>query len=59
MKHAIIWGGTGQDGSHLADLLLEKDYGVYAVCRRSSIDNTGRLKHLIDEPNFEIIHLVL
>jgi GDPmannose 4,6-dehydratase len=55
MKHAIIWGGTGQDGSHLADLLLEKDYGVYAVCRRSSIDNTGRLKHLIDEPNFEII----
>tara|TARA_R100000995_G_scaffold84201_1_gene62183 strand:- start:599 stop:1663 length:1065 start_codon:yes stop_codon:yes gene_type:complete len=49
---AIIFGVTGQDGSHLADLLLEKDYSVVGVCRRTSTDNTGRIKEILDHPSF-------
>ena len=45
-KKAIITGVTGQDGSHLADLLLDKGYKVVGVVRRSSTDNTSRIKHL-------------
>ena len=45
---AIIFGVTGQDGSHLADLLLEKNYQVIGISRRTSTDNTGRIKHLLD-----------
>ena len=51
---AIIFGITGQDGSHLADLLLEKDYKVVGVCRRASTDNTGRIKHVLNHPNFSV-----
>ena len=40
---AIIFGVTGQDGSHLADLLLEKNYQVIGISRRTSTDNTGRI----------------
>ena len=46
MKKAVIFGVTGQDGSHLADLLLAKGYFVVGVSRRCSVDNTGRIKHL-------------
>ena len=50
MKKALITGITGQDGSYLAELLLEKGYEVHGVIRRSSSFNTGRIEHLyIDE----------
>lgn len=55
MKRAIIFGVTGQDGSHLADLLLQKNYKVVGVSRRSSTDNTDRIKHIIQNENFELI----
>ena len=51
-KKAIIFGVTGQDGSYLAELLLEKDYSVVGVARRSSTDNTERLPHLLGNKNF-------
>ena len=43
---ALITGITGQDGSYLAELLLEKGYEVHGVLRRSSSFNTGRIEHL-------------
>ena len=46
MKVALITGITGQDGSYLAELLLEKGYDVHGVLRRSSSFNTGRIEHL-------------
>jgi len=46
MKTALITGITGQDGSYLAELLLEKDYDVHGVVRRSSTFNRGRIDHL-------------
>ena len=46
MKVALITGITGQDGSYLAELLLEKDYNVWGIIRRSSSINTGRIDHL-------------
>ena len=49
MKKALITGITGQDGSYLAVLLLEKGYEVHGLIRRSSISNTGRIDHLIRE----------
>lgn len=52
---AIIFGITGQDGSHLADLLLEKGYDVVGVARRCSVDNLSRVKHLEDHENFTVI----
>jgi|TARA_B100000085_G_scaffold263882_1_gene270360 GDPmannose 4,6-dehydratase len=55
MKTAIIYGVTGQDGSHLADLLLEKDYKVYGVSRRTSTDNTTRISHLQDNDEFKLL----
>jgi GDPmannose 4,6-dehydratase len=48
MKKALITGVSGQDGSYLAELLLEKDYEVWGVVRRSSSFNTGRIDHLRD-----------
>jgi GDPmannose 4,6-dehydratase len=54
MRKAIIFGITGQDGSHLADLLLEKDYQVVGVSRRTSTDNKLRINHLLDDRNFII-----
>jgi len=53
--NAIIFGITGQDGSHLADLLLEKDYEVLGVSRRCSTDNTQRIKHLNNHERFTLI----
>jgi len=43
MKTALITGVTGQDGSYLAELLIEKGYKVYGLVRRSSSFNTGRI----------------
>ena len=47
MKKALITGITGQDGSYLAELLLEKGYQVHGITRRASISNTARIDHLI------------
>lgn len=47
MKTALITGITGQDGSYLAEFLLEKEYEVHGITRRSSISNTSRIDHLI------------
>ena len=47
MKKALITGITGQDGSYLAEFLLEKGYEVHGVTRRASISNTSRIDHLI------------
>ena len=52
---AIITGITGQDGSHLADLLLEKNYEVIGVTRRCSVDTTERIKHLRDFDKFKLM----
>ena len=49
-KVALITGVTGQDGSYLAELLLEKGYEVHGVIRRSSSFNTGRIDHLYRDP---------
>ncbi len=48
MKKALITGITGQDGSYLAELLLEKGYEVHGITRRASISNTARIDHLIE-----------
>lgn len=50
MKTALITGITGQDGSYLAELLLEKGYTVHGIIRRSSSFNTGRIDHLYNNP---------
>ena len=47
MKTALITGITGQDGSYLAELLLEKGYAVHGVVRRASLANTARIDHLL------------
>lgn len=49
MKTAFLSGATGQDGSFLAEFLLEKGYKVYGLVRRSSTDNTWRLKYILDK----------
>jgi len=51
MKKALITGITGQDGSFLAELLLEKGYEVYGVIRRASSFNTGRIDHVYQDPH--------
>ena len=49
MKKALITGITGQDGSYLAELLLEKGYEVHGIVRRSSVPTTGRIDHILDQ----------
>ncbi len=51
MKRALITGVTGQDGSYLSELLLEKGYEVHGVIRRSSTFNTSRIEHLYRDPH--------
>jgi GDPmannose 4,6-dehydratase len=51
VKKALVTGITGQDGSYLAELLLEKNYQVHGVIRRSSSFNTGRIDHLYQDPH--------
>ena len=53
MKRALITGITGQDGSYLAELLLEKGYEVHGIKRRSSLFNTQRIDHIYQEPQVE------
>ncbi|CAG1012544.1 partial GDP-mannose 4,6-dehydratase, partial [Anaerolineae bacterium] len=48
-KHALITGITGQDGSYLAELLLEKGYKVYGLVRRTSTLNFTRISHIQDQ----------
>ena len=55
-KTALITGITGQDGSYLAELLLEKGYIVVGVKRRTSIISTQRIDHLYDNPDFKMIY---
>lgn len=55
-KKALITGVTGQDGSYLAELLLEKDYEVVGVKRRTSLLATDRIDHLLDHPKFQLIY---
>ncbi len=50
-KKALITGITGQDGSYLAELLLEKGYEVHGIVRRSSQFNTSRIDHLYVDPH--------
>ncbi|MEP7167040.1 MAG: GDP-mannose 4,6-dehydratase [Candidatus Woesebacteria bacterium] len=55
MKKAFITGVTGQDGSYLAEFLLDKGYKVYGMNRRSSTQNHSRIEHIIHNENFELI----
>lgn len=56
MRKALITGITGQDGSYLAEFLLEKGYEVHGIIRRSSSFNTGRIEHLYIEDLIEDMH---
>src|SRR5205823_13284169 len=51
MKRALITGITGQDGSYLAELLLQKEYEVYGIVRRSSSFNTARIDDIYQDPH--------
>ncbi len=59
MKRALITGITGQDGSYLADLLLEKDYEVHGIVRRASTFNTSRIDHLYADPHINGVRMFL
>jgi GDPmannose 4,6-dehydratase len=59
MKKALITGITGQDGSYLAELLLEKGYEVHGIVRRASQFNTGRIDHLYQDPHDPAARLFL
>ena len=52
MKKALITGITGQDGSYLAELLLEKGYEVYGAMRRKSVADYGNAQHIKDKIRF-------
>jgi GDPmannose 4,6-dehydratase len=59
MKKAIITGVTGQDGSYLAELLLDKGYEVHGIKRRTSSINTHRIDHLYQDPHETDLRLIL
>ena len=59
MKKALITGITGQDGSYLADLLLDKGYEVHGIIRRASTFNTARIDHLYADPHINGVRLFL
>ncbi len=59
MKRALITGITGQDGSYLAELLLEKGYEIHGLIRRASTFNTARIDHLYRDPHDEGARLFL
>lgn len=56
MKKAFISGVTGQDGSYLAELLLEKGYEVHSIMRRASVFTSQRINHILDSKNFHVHH---
>ena len=57
MKRALITGITGQDGSYLTELLLEKGYEVHGIIRRASSFNTGRIDHLYQDSHLEGVRI--
>jgi len=59
MKKALITGITGQDGSYLAEFLIEKGYEVHGIIRRSSSFNTGRIDHLYRDPHVNNRKMIL
>jgi len=59
MKKALITGITGQDGSYLAEFLLEKGYEVHGIIRRSSSFNTGRIDHIYRDPHQKDVKMFL
>ena len=59
MKKALITGITGQDGSYLAEFLLEKGYEVHGLRRRTSLYNTARIDHLIKDVHEKKVNLFL
>jgi len=59
MKRAFITGITGQDGSYLAELLLDKGYEVHGMIRRASTFNTSRIDHLFKDPHVKDVKLIL
>jgi GDPmannose 4,6-dehydratase len=59
MKKALITGITGQDGSYLAEFLLQKEYEVHGIKRRSSLINTGRIDHMYQDPHEQNIKFIL
>ena len=59
MRKALITGITGQDGSYLAEYLLEKGYEVHGIIRRASTFNTERIEHLYQDPHDPKAHLFL
>jgi GDPmannose 4,6-dehydratase len=59
MKRALITGITGQDGSYLAEFLLEKGYQVHGIKRRASLFNTQRVDHIYEDPHVEHQNFVL
>lgn len=58
-KRALVTGITGQDGSYLADFLIEKGYEVHGIKRRSSSLNTSRIDHIYEDPHSESRKLIL
>jgi len=58
-KVALLTGVTGQDGAYLAELLLEKDYIVHGIKRRTSLFNTDRIDHLYQDPQIENRNFIL
>ncbi|MFZ0012550.1 MAG: GDP-mannose 4,6-dehydratase [Acidimicrobiia bacterium] len=59
MKKALITGITGQDGSHLTELLLDKDYEVHGIIRRASTFNTDRIDHIYRDPHESDVRMFL
>lgn len=59
MKKALITGVTGQDGSYLAEFLLEKGYQVHGIKRRASLFNTQRVDHIYEDPHVDNQHFIL
>ncbi|MBI3566214.1 MAG: GDP-mannose 4,6-dehydratase, partial [Elusimicrobia bacterium] len=59
MKKALITGITGQDGSYLAEFLLNKGYEVHGLKRRTSLFNTDRIDHLFQDPHEKKLRFIL
>ena len=59
MKKALITGITGQDGSYLAEFLLNKGYKVHGIKRRTSLFNTDRIDHLYQDPHIDKRNFIL
>ena len=59
MKKALITGVTGQDGSYLAELLLDKGYEVHGIKRRASSFNTQRIDHIYEDPHIDHVRFKL